>query len=288
MTLQRISRLLVLALFLGGAGATHGQLLYRIDEHPILLDGATLAVADMSTFNAETFVGELGTSAQHLAYDPTTGDLLAYDSTNGLLRVHPETGVVTEVGPLGLEVEVRGLTVDIDGTPWALALDFSGADGTVQYLILRLDPGTGAVATVVRLGDQPLEDIAAVGTRLVAFSYTGHLVDVDPVTGQTTVGAMVMTQNVSGMSTGPNHDSLILLGFAEFPDRGVYRVDPDTGASVLLGNIFGSFGINHPALVDIAIAPARGIADVPSLGTLGIAILAMLLALAGLLIQRRG
>lgn len=102
----------------------------------------------LSTFNAQTFVGDPGASIYAMDFDPTGTTLYAIQSPTGVTptfgRIDTATGAFTPIGPVsGITGSPSGLTIDpVTGEAFVTAGATAGAFSLYSF---DLDTGTGTL-----------------------------------------------------------------------------------------------------------------------------------------------
>ncbi len=125
-------------------------------------------------------------------------------SAVGLYRFDVPTGIATVA-----------MTTDPAGQVWA-----AGADGTIR----TIDPSTGAIATVIRLGSVDLKLLTVTGDRVFALDRTGRLLVYDLLARRLNGAVVPFGRTVASMSTAP--DGRLWLVASEY--AGLLAYDPRT------------------------------------------------------------
>lgn len=237
-------------------------------------------------------VGPVGFAATALAFDPA-GVLFAVDSAADLLlTIDPASGAGSAVGPLGTDVDPGpGLTFDAAGDLWMTAGAAGQAPDGVPggRMLWSVDPATGAATLVGPLGlSEEGIGLAAQGGVLYGCGLT--LVTIDSTTGAATQVAIPELLATLYAMDSRSDGRLWAVGqtvtFTPFPPpASVFTVDPQTGEIALVADI-SAFGLG-PSHWGLAIQGEPGAQEIPALGLPGLALLALLLAGAGIVLPRR-
>ncbi len=252
---------------------------------------ATLYTVDPATGTA-TQVGAVGfDSCSGMDFNSVGALFAACERSDGsgvsvLVRVNSATGVGTEVGPTGLSREISDLSFRADGT--LFAYDDSNNLHTLNTItgaahLVGLTNLRGTIGNA--LSFVPAGTLYGSQLNLVVGSVDLYLHTLDPVTGAYTFIAELdgnTTRYFNAMDAHPDTGMLFAI-YNEGPTlgpgpRSLFVLDP----VAVTGKLIGPTG---STLYALAWGPTRGstppaIVEVPALGTLGLALLGVLLTLA--------
>ena len=154
---------------------------------------------DKTTAQA-TYVAPLSGSANNGLTFLADGTLLASDGTGEVKRIDPASGALTSVGFFGNGLSSSGDLVAVQGVMYGISSTAAGgADASGNNILLRVDTATGVAAVVGPIGFGNVWGLAYVKGRVIAFSNTGQIIQVDPQTGQ---GTLLATKNVAFWGAG--------------------------------------------------------------------------------------
>lgn len=262
-----------------------GGTLYGLEEDQAVLENSSLFVVNQAT-GAATEVGELAghfATMGGLAYDSSTdtlygSDLLPFSNDPRLVEIDPATAAVTPVGFFpGAATRVAGLAYDSlddvlygsnQGDDTLVIVDRTDASLTVVGPLgsslsgLAFDPATDTLYGIDGLSlwivDQATAALTLVGPHAIAGAFSLGL-DFE------TDSARLFATNVVFAS---NADAL-------------YEIDTATGLATTIGPTGG------PGLGGLASIPSPeeppSVLEIPTLGTVGLALLVLLLGIGGAL-----
>jgi hypothetical protein len=224
-----------------------------------------------------------------------------------LLQIDPVTGaLIQDVGELEVDsapIVVHDLAADpttglIYGVEVAALHGQDGGRGGTNML-MTIDPAT-AVVTVIGF-----PNIKTTNFMAIAFDAAGtlwakpitdpELYSLDKATAQVST-TVVLDPGVGALGLGFAGDGTFAMSECCSEDRGtgggvgntLYRVDPLAGTATLVGLLGGDRRVHDFAIpVDPGGAPGPAIVEVPAVDRVGLALLAALVALAGLIWLRR-
>jgi len=190
-----------------------------------------------------------------------TGAFFASDSSGDLFTINTATGAATLIGNMG------AVMTDLAFSPSG---ELFGVTFTDLY---RIDPTTAASTLIGSLGlnDSNALEFAPDGTLFLASANSTLLRTVNTTTGATTVVGDMRVLSSGDLAFDASSGTLLLSASA-VPNDDLYRVDPTTAASTLVGSIgfpdvfgldffFGStlFGVtNGGALITIDTTSGAG------------------------------
>lgn len=225
---QRSSILLVLtagALLFSPANSAHSQLYFSRDD-----SGDGLYILDTVT-GAATQVGVSGVTSNTVGLSESADPTKLFGSTFSKLHlINTDGSGFVDLGAAGLE----GLAFD----PVANKLYGSLGNeqgGVPNYNLYVIDQSTGAIQSV--LADPPvdIEGLAYGNGGVYGLPrFDDHLYFYNPITNSwSVVGDTNVVWNLSGLAYDPIQNVLYGKGFQ---DTFLYRIDPSTAATVVVGN----------------------------------------------------
>jgi hypothetical protein len=115
--------------------------------------------------------------------------LLAADAGGTLKVIDPNLGTVTNIGKYGLGYGSSGDLVAVgDGTMFGLsATNSAGTSIATNNLLMIVDTATGTATPVGATGFGNVFGIAYYGSRVIAFTGSGQILEIDPTTGAGTL-----------------------------------------------------------------------------------------------------
>lgn len=242
---------------------------------------------DLSTGAFEA-VGQTGLeeSVRSLAYGPQrelfgVGDA---DGVAALLRFDPATGTGTRVADLPALGSTGGLTATGDGALWL----------TAAANLYRVDPATGAAGTPVALEDTGVATLVSRGSELYGFVGGRHFRRIDPASGALEPIFTFESGTESVVGADFDGDGALRFLTAEIPglatwvNLAAYRV-ADLEAGVWEQTFATTLGLTETGagMGSLAIPVSAPAVEVPTLGGSALAVLALLVAGAGLAALRR-
>ncbi len=142
------------------------------------LDGVTGAATYIANVPGVTNVG--------LTFLPD-GTLLATDKSGGVRQINPASGVTNEVGVFGGGYATAGDLVAVaDGTMFAISDDGPNGNEANNNVLLVVNTETGDATPVGQIGFGGVYGCAVANNKVYAFTSQGHVIEIDPVTGQGT------------------------------------------------------------------------------------------------------
>lgn len=266
------SLFLFLVLALLGSIPAHAQTLIGSEY-----GGSVIYEIDGVTGEAVPIGGGTTNTLPGLAYNPNTSTLFGTDQNN-LYTVNPSNGVTSLIGAHGGQ-DVTGLTFDGAYT----VLYAIGYNGTLY----SINPATGAQTAIGPLGASP-NVILELATNSAGTVYgtgtSNNLYTVNTSTGAATLlGAMSGTSNGLTAIAFAADDTLYAI------DTGTDRlmtVDVGTRVATPVGTARIGSDIRGMAVVDLA-SPSDDSVAVPTMGTLGLIALSLILGMAGLISVKR-
>jgi hypothetical protein len=207
------------------------------------VDPTTLALTPLS-------LSQSVSHAYGLWANPVTGHLLAGDSY-GMLDIDPLTGIVTVVGPGGLD----GVTVSPDGkTGYG---EYGGAF-IKGYDLVTPNPGTAVFTSPVIPGGPDGTGIitgGALNGDIIVNANNGDIILLDPTTGTQTV---IASGGSRGDLVGPDFTNGTLL--LDFAYDGLWRLAYAGGS--IGGGGGGNEGVPEPATLLLLGAGLAGVAGI--------------------------
>jgi hypothetical protein len=163
------------------------------DGKIFVISKTRLYTADANDAHA-TFVANLSSTPTAgnvgLTFLPD-GDLLATDKTGGIRSINPTSGAVLERGMISNGFRTAGDLVAVeDGTMYAIS-DY-GPDGNQSFnsnWLIKVNPANGAALQVGQIGVGGVFGAAFINGKVIVFTKTGQIVEVDRSTGHGTVKA---------------------------------------------------------------------------------------------------
>lgn len=179
--------------------------------------------------------------------------LVAFDGiTQKLVRLDPRTAQVTEIGSLGIPIDIMdGMAFDpAEKVLYAMARGAAGAT------LLRIDPQTGRATVATPLAfpqdRSSFRDLAfGPGGQLYGLTMgggnNGNLVRIDKTTGALTEIAFI--QSPTGLAYHPSRDAERLFAYSwNFPPNNLLlAITPGSGASEAVGTLTNG---SHPLAAD--------------------------------------
>jgi len=136
------------------------------------------------TTGAATAVATVGGSANNSLTFLPGGQLLAADGLGALKVINPASGAVTTTGNYGGGYSSSGDLVSIaSGKMFGTAR----ASGSPSDMLVTINTTTGVATVVGATGTNGVWGLAYAGTRVIGFSTTGEVLNIDPATGASTV-----------------------------------------------------------------------------------------------------
>lgn len=227
---------------------------------------------NLNTLEA-TFIGVVGDDAPQPMADlsgltmTTGGDLyVASDTLKALIRIDPATGAGTLVGHFNIQQAVAtdpldfGMTAACDGSLWL--------SSPVSQQLWKVNPGNGHTTLVGNMGYAITGLVVDHGT-LYGVGGRGQegWYAIDTATGQGTrigdLGASVDYVTSASPATTADGRVLAALNYVPPPPgtlvpadwSDLARIDPDSGATTLLGPITGPEGLRGIGIRGFAIGP---------------------------------
>jgi hypothetical protein len=168
------------------------------------LSSTSLYWIDRNT-GAATFLLHLSGSLNNALTFLPDNRLLAADASGQLKVIDPSVGTVTNIGKYGFGYGSSGDLVAVgDGTMFGIsATSKTGADISSNNLLVTIDTGSGAATPVGSTGFGNVFGIAYYGSRVLAFTYTGQIIEINPVTGAGKLLATHSSHPYFGGTTSP-------------------------------------------------------------------------------------
>jgi len=171
-----------------------------ITDLAVASNGTIFVISKTKLYTADstdahvTFVANLSTTPTAgnvgLTFLPD-GDLLATDKSGGIRSINPSTGLVHEIGTFWNGFRTAGDLVAVeDGTMYAIS-DY-GPGGNPSFTndwLIKVDPATGETTQVGQIGVSGVFGAAFINGKVLVFTKTGQIVEVDPTTGHGTIKA---------------------------------------------------------------------------------------------------
>jgi hypothetical protein len=152
------------------------------------------AATTVATLSSGPVAGNVG-----LTFLPD-GQMLATDKSGGVRRIDPANGQVTEVGAFGGGFATAGDLVAVDdGTMYAISDEGPVGDEFTNNWLLTVNTATGAASPVGQIGFGQVFGAAFIGGKVLAFTKTGQVVEIDPQTG---AGTLKSTQAIEFWGAG--------------------------------------------------------------------------------------
>lgn len=148
----------------------------------------TLYSIDMGT-GAATAVADVNSSGDNSLTFLPNGKLLAADSSGDVQIIDPTTGATTPVGNYGSGLVSAGDLVAVRsgimyGTSSTTA---GGADASSDNVLIRVDTTTGVATQVGATGYGDVWGLAYSNARVIGFTTSGQIIEIDPQTGAGTL-----------------------------------------------------------------------------------------------------
>jgi hypothetical protein len=166
----------------------------QITDLAVAADGTIYVISKTKLYVADAVDGHVTLRAS-LSTSPTAGnvgltflpngDLLATDKSGGIRSINTTTGAVTEIGTFSNGFTTAGDLVAVaDGTMYAISDHGEGGSNAFDNnWLIKVDPATGAATKVGQIGAKGVFGAAFVNGKVIVFTSTGQVVEVDPTTG---------------------------------------------------------------------------------------------------------
>ena len=159
-------------------------------------DGTIYVISQTQLFTASAVDGHVtllsdldGTAQDNVGLTTLPdGKLLATDEDGGVRRIDPATGDVTEIGAFGSGLATAGdLVATADGTMYAISDKGPEGDENTNNWLITVNTGNGKGTMVGQIGYGRVFGAGFVNGKVLAFTATGQIVEIDPVTGAGTL-----------------------------------------------------------------------------------------------------
>ncbi len=152
------------------------------------LSSTSLYHINRTTGKATKVIGLTGSLNNALTFLPDNR-LLAADASGQLKVINPVAGTVTNIGKYGLGYGSSGDLVAVgDGTMFGVsATSSTGADISTNNLLITIDTATGKATPIGSTGFANVFGLAYYGSRVIAFTGSGQILEINPVTGKGTL-----------------------------------------------------------------------------------------------------
>jgi hypothetical protein len=131
------------------------------------------------------------------------GTLLAADQSGTVRVIDPTSNMVTELGTYGTGYDTAGDLVAVsDGTMFGVSTEAPGLGNSTNVLI-KVDTTNASATTVGKIGYTGVFGVAYTGGRVIAFTSTGQIIRIDPMTGMGTLVATHTGVAFYGAGTSP-------------------------------------------------------------------------------------
>jgi hypothetical protein len=160
----------------------------------------TLYRIDKTTAHA-TRIGDVpGSSNNGLTFLPD-GSLLAADSAGNLKRIDPASGAVTGVGNFQQSLSSSGDLVAVSsGTMFGVSSTSpGGGDASASNVLIRVDTATGKATVVGPIGFGSVWGLAYVNAKVIGFTTSGQIIQIDPQTG---AGTLLASRGIAWWGAG--------------------------------------------------------------------------------------
>jgi outer membrane protein assembly factor BamB len=162
-----------------------------ITDMAVTPDGTLYGITDskLYTLNASngaaTYIADVpGVENVGLTF-LTDGTLLATDAPGGVRQINPTTGLVNEVGTFGGGYATAGDLVAVaDGTMFAISDEGPVGNEADNNVLLTVNTSTGVASPVGQIGFGGVFGCAVANNKVYAFTREGHVIEIDPTTGQ--------------------------------------------------------------------------------------------------------
>lgn len=270
-----ISLLVFFGLALAGSNPAFAQTLIGSEY-----GGQTIYEINGATGDANPIGGGTTNRLPGLAYNPNT-DILYGTDENSLFTVNPSNGTTSLVGPHGAQI-VTSLAFDA-GYTTLYSIGYNG-------ILYTINPATGAQTAIGPLGASP-NTILALATNSAGTVY-GTGTSNNLYTVNTSTGAATVLGTMTGTSIG-----LTAIAFDE--NDTLYAIDTGTDrlltidVNTLVATPVGTTGIGSDIRGLAVVAAGAGPGPVgpaqpiPSLSTLGLITLSLILGMVGLASAKR-
>jgi hypothetical protein len=132
----------------------------------------------------------------------TNGTLLAAEGggTGNVIRIDPTTGALTSVGSFGNGLSSSGDLVAVNTVMYGISATLpGGADASADNVLMRVDVATGKATVVGAIGFGDVWGLAYASKKVIAFTKSGQIIEVDPLTGK---GTLLATKNIEFWGAG--------------------------------------------------------------------------------------
>jgi len=148
-----------------------------------------------------TLVASVSGSGNNALTFLANGNLLAADSGGELKTINPGNGAVITVGNFGKGLSSSGDLVAVaDGTMYGVSsTSAGGGDASGNNLLLRVDTATGQATVVGPIGYGDVWGLAYVNAKVIGFTTSGKILQIDPQTG---AGTLLASRSVAFWGAG--------------------------------------------------------------------------------------
>jgi hypothetical protein len=176
-----------------------------ITDLAVAADGTIFVISKTKLYTADAHDAHV-TFVANLSSTPTAGnvgltflpggDLLATDKSGGIRSINTSTGVVHEIGTFSNGFRTAGDLVAVEnGTMYAIS-DY-GPGGVATFSnnwLITVDPATGQTTPIGQIGVSGVFGAAFINGKVMVFTKTGQIVEVDRTTGHGTVKATTVIE----------------------------------------------------------------------------------------------
>ncbi len=240
---------------------------------------------------AQTLLGPTGYGdVEGLSFHPFTGELFAVDEdSSSLLTCSPVTGACTTVGSLGVAVGNPGLAFTYDGTLYLASDD----QGDVVMALYSVNTATGTATLVGPYGPDFRGNSLAYSPIATGCSSRMWILNADP---DTPVLGCVSLSTGAVTTIGPVGTEMDGQPAIEFDASGtLWVVEESQLSDALIGTLNSEtaeltaapYTLDGGGMEALAIPDVCGGVSIPTTGSRGLVLLALLVAGAAILILRR-
>jgi streptogramin lyase len=168
----------------------------QITDLAVAPDGTIYVISQTKLYTADPTDGHVtlrsalnGTAQDNVGLTTLPdGALLATDEDGGVRRIDPATGNVTEIGAFGGGLATAGdLVATADGTMYAISDKGPEGDENTNNWLITVDTANGKGTKVGQIGFGRVFGAGFVDGKVLAFTASGQIVEIDPVTGEGTL-----------------------------------------------------------------------------------------------------
>jgi hypothetical protein len=164
---------------------------------------SSLYKVDKTTAAATYVAGVSGSGNNGLTFLPS-GNLLAADGSGGVKSINTSSGAVTDIGNFGNGLSSSGDLVAVGNVMYGISsTGAGGSDASGNNVLLRVDVASGVATVVGPIGFGQVWGLAYVNKKVIAFSTTGQIIQIDPASG---AGSLLKTTGVQFWGAGMSPD----------------------------------------------------------------------------------